>query len=82
MYKASFEKRNKNILSILDNNSMTVYELARKLFTRLNQKRIILEIYLAVSEVYTHVQILENRGLIKLSLKNNKLFLSRTEEKY
>jgi len=75
MYKTCFAKRQKEILSIIHRNKgKTVYEIARILFKKLDNKRFFLEIFLAVSEVYTHIQVLEAEGRVTTSVKNNVLF--------
>jgi len=70
--KCFFERRDK-ILSILDSGEKNVYKIARKLFPEIGGPRLPLDIYLAVSEVYTHVQMLESENKVYLNIKNRTL---------
>lgn len=64
MYRSQFNLRQEGILSILKNNENTVYRTARILFPDLGGSRLPLEIFLAISEVYTHLQVLEKQGRV------------------
>ena len=63
-YRRSFRERQEAILSVLGAEPMTVYAVARALFPAIQGRRFVLEIFLAVSEVYTHLQILERDGRV------------------
>jgi DNA-binding PadR family transcriptional regulator len=65
MYRESFAGRQRMILSILGGSAMTPYQIARKLFPALKGRSFILDLYLSISEVYTHLQVLEREGRVK-----------------
>ncbi|MFZ5563954.1 MAG: MBL fold metallo-hydrolase [Thermodesulfobacteriota bacterium] len=80
MYLESYRERDRLILSILEKGgAQSVYTVARRLFPNLRLARLPLEIFLAVSEVYTHVQLLEERGLVKTGVSRGVLTVFRTE---
>jgi glyoxylase-like metal-dependent hydrolase (beta-lactamase superfamily II) len=64
MFREQFSLRQKKILAILEEGEFTVYRIARKLFPEISGKRLPLEIFLAVSEVFTHLQVLEKDGMV------------------
>jgi glyoxylase-like metal-dependent hydrolase (beta-lactamase superfamily II) len=64
MFREQFSLRQKKIRDILGGGELTVYRIARKLFPEISGKRLPLEIYLAVSEVFTHLQVLEKDGIV------------------
>jgi len=75
MYKDCFKKRqNKLMILIETTESRTLYQTALQLFPNLDRKRLLLEIFLAISEVYTHIQILEKEGRVLTTIKNGKLY--------
>ena len=74
MFRDQFSLRQKNILSILGDGTSTVYRIARKLFPDIRGWRLPLEIYLAVSEVYTHLQVLEREHVVASSIINKVLY--------
>lgn len=59
MFREQFILRQSNIMSILAGGEYTVYQIGRKLFPDIRGKRLPLEIFLMVSEVYTHLQVLQ-----------------------
>ncbi len=65
MYRESFAERQRMILSILGRRTMTPYRIARKLFPSLKGRNFMLDLYLSISEVYTHLQVLEREGRVK-----------------
>ena len=69
MFRKQFLARQKKIFAILEEGEFTVYEIARKLFPEISGKRLPLEIFLAVSEVFTHLQVLEKDGKIAAHVK-------------
>ncbi|MDY6825269.1 MAG: MBL fold metallo-hydrolase [Thermodesulfobacteriota bacterium] len=73
MYRRNFEKREAAIAEIITEGRDTVYAIARKLFPNMDRSRLPLEIFLAVSEVYTHLQVLEDKGAVKTEQKGNLL---------
>lgn len=77
MYMESYRERDRLILSILEKESgRSVYVVARRLFPHLRTARLPLEIFLAVSEVYTHIQLLEERGLVRTGISRGVLGVS------
>ena len=75
MYKDCFKKRQNNLMLLIETTeSRTLYQTALQLFPNLDRKRLLLEIFLAISEVYTHIQILEKEGRVVTTIKNGKLY--------
>ncbi|MCU0843751.1 MAG: MBL fold metallo-hydrolase [Spirochaetes bacterium] len=74
MYRRCFEERQRAILGIMREGKRDVYSIARRLFPEIGGKRRILDIYLAVSEVYTHLQVLESGGMVRREKKGRRLF--------
>jgi glyoxylase-like metal-dependent hydrolase (beta-lactamase superfamily II) len=64
MFRDQFRLRQGKILSLLAGGERTVYEIGRALFPDIRGKRLPLEIFLMVSEVYTHLQVLEKEGRV------------------
>jgi len=62
MYGEQYARRSSSILDILGEGEMTAYAAARRLFPALRGPRLPLELYLAVSEVFTHLQVLMRDG--------------------
>jgi glyoxylase-like metal-dependent hydrolase (beta-lactamase superfamily II) len=69
MYREQFSLRQKKILAILKKGEFPVYRIARSLFPEISGKRLPLEIFLAVSEVFTHLQVLEKDGMVASHIK-------------
>ncbi len=57
-------------MDILYSGDKTVYQIARTLFPELGGKRFSLELFLAISEVYTHLQVLEQEGKTSSAMIN------------
>jgi glyoxylase-like metal-dependent hydrolase (beta-lactamase superfamily II) len=74
MFREQFLQRQNSILSILHTGEQTVYQIGRKLFPEIRGKRLPLEIFLAVSEVYTHLQVLEKEGALVSSFNNGAMY--------
>lgn len=64
MFREQFRLRQESILAILAGGENTVYRIGRALFPDIRGKRLPLEIFLMVSEVYTHLQVLEKEGRV------------------
>ena len=64
MFREQFSVRQNSILTLLARGDSTVYEIGRKLFPDISGKRLPLEIFLMVSEVYTHLQVLEKDNVV------------------
>lgn len=73
MYRENFAKREAAIVDIINAGSTSVYAIARKLFPNMDRTRLPLEIFLAVSEVYTHLQVLADKGLVILDISGDPL---------
>ncbi len=73
MFRDQFRQRQGNILSILAGGEHTVYEIGRALFPDIRGKRLPLEIFLMVSEVYTHLQVLEKEGRVASRMRGSAL---------
>jgi len=74
MYREQFSIRKEKIINILQNGELTVYEIVRKLFPEISGKRLPLEIFLAVSEVFTHLQVLEKDEIVCSQDRHGKRF--------
>jgi glyoxylase-like metal-dependent hydrolase (beta-lactamase superfamily II) len=69
-YRDSFRKRQAKLNDIVTKQpGLNVYEIARRLFPGLKGKSYVLDLYLAISEAYTHLQMLQARGRIRMDLK-------------
>ncbi len=76
MYRDNFRERESLLLGIIAAGESVVYKIARKLFPNLNTARLPLEIFLAVSEVYTHVQMLEYKQMVRTHLEKDLLIVT------
>jgi glyoxylase-like metal-dependent hydrolase (beta-lactamase superfamily II) len=66
-YRKSFGQRQTRLIDIVTKHpGLSVYEIARRLFPGLKGKAFVLDLYLAISEAYTHLQVLEARGRIEM----------------
>ena len=74
LFREQFLQRRKNIMSILNEDEHTVYQIGRKLFPEIRGIRLPLEVFLAVSEVYTHLQVLQKDTLVVSHLKNGAMY--------
>ncbi len=77
MFREQFSIRRDNILSILAAGENTAYRIGRELFPDIRGKRLPLEVFLAVSEVYTHLQVLERDGVVTGRIKNGALHYAK-----
>lgn len=80
-YRRCFLERRNKILSILGLGEKNVYKIARKLFPEISGPRLPLDIYLAISEVYTHVQMLELENKVHLNIRNDTLEVELVDTK-
>jgi glyoxylase-like metal-dependent hydrolase (beta-lactamase superfamily II) len=78
MFREQFLLRQDSILSMLATGEFTVYEIGRKLFPDIRGKRLPLEIFLMVSEVYTHLQVLEKDNIVTSRLENGAIYYGKT----
>jgi glyoxylase-like metal-dependent hydrolase (beta-lactamase superfamily II) len=74
MFREQFRLRQNSIMSILAGGEYTVYQIGRKLFPDVKGKRLPLEIFLMVSEVYTHLQVLQKEERVSSYLDKNALY--------
>jgi len=74
MFREQFNLRQKKIMSILAGGEYTVYRIGRKLFPDISGKRLPLEIFLMVSEVYTHLQVLQKEDRVASCLNKGALY--------
>ena len=74
MFREQFSLRQNDIMSILAGGEYTVYQIGRKLFPDVSGKRLPLEIFLMVSEVYTHLQVIQNEDRVASFLKKGALY--------
>jgi len=66
-YRATYIQRQTRILEIVAQKTLTVYEIARRLFPEITGPgKLLVEIYPMISEVYTHLQVLEEEGRVAL----------------
>jgi glyoxylase-like metal-dependent hydrolase (beta-lactamase superfamily II) len=79
MYRTSFKERENKILKILKSGVQSVYKIARKLFPDIGGERLPLDISLAVSEVFTHLQILQEKNLVSFKMENTLKILYQRE---
>ncbi|MBN2078619.1 MAG: MBL fold metallo-hydrolase [Spirochaetes bacterium] len=73
MFREQFALRRERIMKILVKGEFTAYRIARLLFPEIRGVRLPLEIYLAVSEVYTHIQVLLDDGAVTRRMENGAL---------
>jgi glyoxylase-like metal-dependent hydrolase (beta-lactamase superfamily II) len=67
IYRKTFEARQDLTERVIHHGARTVYQVARALFPDIPKNlRFVLEIYLAVSEAFTHIQVLETKGRVSV----------------
>ncbi len=78
MYRRGYRERDRAILDIMKEGEFTVYETARLLFPEIEKgKRKILETFLATSEVFTHLQVLEKKEKVEWQVRRKRLIVRR-----
>ncbi len=77
MYRSSFDEREKKILSIIEKKGFSIYQIARKLFPNMDTRRLPLEIFLSISEVFSHLQVLQLKGIIEFQIEKGMLSIKR-----
>jgi glyoxylase-like metal-dependent hydrolase (beta-lactamase superfamily II) len=70
LYRTCFQERENKILSILQSGIQSVYKIARTLFPNISGERLAFDINLAVSEVFTHLQILQEKQIVSFKIEN------------
>lgn len=74
IYRACFAERQALILETIRHHpGQSVYAMARTHFPDITGPRFILDLYLAVSEIFTHIQVLEDLGRVRTRLVDNVL---------
>ena len=76
LYRKSFARRQELILKIIRSGKNDVYSIARRLFPIVDRKMLILETYLMVSEVFTHLQVLEDEGKVCMERRSGRILVS------
>jgi len=79
MFRDQYKLRLKNIINILKEGENTAYRIGRKLFPNIDRKKLPLEIFLIISEVYSHMQILERDGFVKTRVIRGILYFRLNE---
>lgn len=74
LYRRQFASRRENILRILRDGPATPYGIGRRLFPDIGGVRLPLELFLAVSEVFTHLQVLEKEGGVKAEKRKGTIY--------
>ena len=74
MYRDQYKQRLSNIMNILKKGESTVYQVGVELFPNIDVQKLPLEIYLLISEVYSHIQILERDGLVKSDTREGMIY--------
>ena len=78
-YQRAFAERKEKVMRILRNGERSVYRTARLLFPDIGGSRLLLEIFLSISEVYTTMQVLQKEGRVSFKIRNGKLEVAPTE---
>ena len=74
LYKTCFAQRQQIILDTIRRHpGESVYTMARAHFPDMKGKRFLLDLFLAISEIYTHVQVLESEGRVITTIKHKTL---------
>jgi glyoxylase-like metal-dependent hydrolase (beta-lactamase superfamily II) len=68
-YRKAFRQRQARLIEIVKKDpGLSIYEIARTLFPGLKGRAFVLDLYLAISEAYTHLQVLEAQGDIEMEV--------------
>lgn len=81
MFREQYGQRLKNIIDILQHCENTAFNTGLKLFRNLDRSKLPLEIFLVISEVYSHIQVLEKKGLVTSRIKGHKLYFGLNSNK-
>ena len=73
MFREQFFLRQSRIMEILEYGEFTPYRIGRILFPEIRGARLPLEVYLAVSEVYSHLQVLQKEKRVTGRVKRGSL---------
>ncbi len=77
MYKEQFKERQNKIINALDEDLGNVYKIARYVFPEIRGLDTMVHIYLAVSEVFTHLQVLEKEGRVTTVIRDDLFVVKR-----
>jgi glyoxylase-like metal-dependent hydrolase (beta-lactamase superfamily II) len=76
-YRKWFRQRQSQLVDIVKRSAgLSVYEIARRLFPGLIGGAFVLDLYLAISEAYTHLQVLEAEQCIRMEVQEKVLRVS------
>lgn len=79
LYQNNYSQRKKTILTtIRAHPEKSIYQLARKLFPQVNANWSHMDLFLAISEIYTHIQVLEAEGYVKTQINNKRIYVEAT----
>ncbi len=78
-YRDQFEKRQNDILSALNSGTNTIYQITRRVFPNIKGLQTLIQIYLAISEVYTHLQLHQKENRVTANIKNKRLLVQKTD---
>lgn len=71
MYRDCFVRRQEMILSVIRQEpGLSIYMITRQLFPQIQGRAFVLNLFLAVSEIFTHLQVLETEGLAQMEEEN------------
>ncbi len=68
-FRDQFSRRQRKIRAILEKGEQTAYRISRILFPNIGGARLFMETFLIVSEAYTHLQVLEKKGVVASAIK-------------
>ncbi len=77
MYKEQFKERQNKIINALDEDLGNIYQIARYVFPEIRGLDTMVHIYLAVSEVFTHLQVLEKEDRLTTKIKDDLFVVKR-----
>ena len=78
-YRKSFKQRQDLIIQIVRSGRNDVYSIARRLFPVIDRKNLILETFLMISEVFSHLQVLEEEHRVTLNILSGRIITSLAE---
>lgn len=76
MYRRLYQERQDKTLAIFRRRERSVYGAARELFPNIRRNsRYPLELFLSISEVYTHLQELSEKGLVSTRMQGKRMLV-------
>lgn len=74
MYQRCFVERQNALLDVVKRHApANIYSIARNLFPKLAGRAFLLDLYLAISETYSHLQVLAGDGRVRMEIKSGGL---------